>query len=93
MEEQVASIYAVSNGLMDDVPVEDIKRFESEMIEYLRASASPALKTIKETGALDDDTASALRGEIEAFKANQWKAATAAEASTAGAPAQAASAA
>jgi F-type H+-transporting ATPase subunit alpha len=86
MEEQVASIYAVSNGLMDDVPVEDIKRFEAEMIDYLRASSSPALKTIKESGALDDDTANALRAEIESFKANQWKAA-APEASTAAASA------
>ncbi|HEV8625742.1 MAG TPA: F0F1 ATP synthase subunit alpha, partial [Acidimicrobiia bacterium] len=83
MEEQVATIFAVSNGLMDDVPVEDIKRFESELIEHLRATDSPALKTIKETGALDgvpDDprkplegTAAKLKDEIDAFKANQWK--------------------
>src|SRR5688500_8900600 len=52
MEEQVATIYAVSNGLMDDVPVEDIKRFEREMIEYLRAQGSVALKAIKESKAL-----------------------------------------
>jgi F-type H+-transporting ATPase subunit alpha len=78
MEEQVATIFAVSNGLMDDVAVEEIKRFESEMIEYLRASSSPALKTIKETGALDDDTANALKEEISAFKTNHWKAAEAA---------------
>ncbi|MGH9011620.1 MAG: F0F1 ATP synthase subunit alpha, partial [Acidimicrobiia bacterium] len=72
MEEQVATIYAVSNGLMDDVPVEDIKRFESEMIEHLRASGSPALKAIKESKALDDDTAKALKDEIEEFKRNHW---------------------
>src|SRR6184192_1542430 len=54
MEEQVATIYAVSNGLMDDIPVEEIKRFEAEMIDYLRSSGSPALKAIKESGALDD---------------------------------------
>jgi F-type H+-transporting ATPase subunit alpha len=73
MEEQVATIYAVSNGLMDDVPVEDIKRFEAEMIEHLRATDSPALKAIQETKALDDDTAAKLKDEVEAFKANQWK--------------------
>src|SRR5256884_3225147 len=37
MEEQVASIFAIGQGLMDDVPVEDIKRFEHEMIDALRA--------------------------------------------------------
>src|SRR5205085_2185343 len=68
MEEQVATIFAVGQGLMDDVPVEDVKRFEAEMVEYLRASGSRALKAIKESGALDDDTAAALREEIDAFK-------------------------
>jgi F-type H+-transporting ATPase subunit alpha len=73
MEEQVASIFAVGQGLMDDVPVEDIKRFEAEMIEYLRATDSKALKTIRETGELADETADALREEIQGFKANQWQ--------------------
>jgi F-type H+-transporting ATPase subunit alpha len=73
MEEQVATIFAVSNGLMDDVAVEDIKRFESELMDYLRAQGSPALKTVKESGALDDDTAARLKDEIEAFKRNQWQ--------------------
>src|SRR5918992_1505825 len=73
MEEQVATIFAVGQGLMDDVPVEDIKRFESELIDYLRANDSAALKAIQETKALDDDTAAKLKDEVEAFKANQWK--------------------
>jgi hypothetical protein len=63
----------VGQGLMDDVPVEDIKRFEREMIDALRAMPSEALKTIKETGALDDDTAAKLKEEISSFKRNQWK--------------------
>jgi F-type H+-transporting ATPase subunit alpha len=67
MEEQVASIYAIGQGLMDDVPVEDIKRFESEMIDALRAMPSEALKTIRETKALDDDTAAKLTEEINSF--------------------------
>src|SRR5213080_3277540 len=74
MEEQVATLFAVGQGLMDDVPVEEIKRFESELIDYLRAQGSPSLKAVKESGALDDDTANALREEISAFKANSWKA-------------------
>jgi F-type H+-transporting ATPase subunit alpha len=73
MEEQVATIFATGQGLMDDVPVEDIKRFEREMIDALRAMPSKALKTIKETGALDDDTAATLKEEISSFKTNLWK--------------------
>jgi F-type H+-transporting ATPase subunit alpha len=75
MEEQVATIFAVGQGLMDDVPVEDVKRFEFEMIAALRAMPSEALKVIKETGALDDDTAAKLKEEISSFKSNLWKSA------------------
>jgi F-type H+-transporting ATPase subunit alpha len=73
MEEQVASIFAVGQGLMDDIPVEDIKRFEHEMIAHLRDSGSEALKKIKETRALEDDAAEKLKEEISAFKDNLWK--------------------
>ncbi|HEY0398933.1 MAG TPA: F0F1 ATP synthase subunit alpha, partial [Acidimicrobiia bacterium] len=52
MEEQVAIIFAVGQGLLDDVPVEDVARFQSEMVEALRTSGSPAMKTIKESRAL-----------------------------------------
>src|ERR687892_2179914 len=72
MEEQVATIFAVGQGLMDDVPVEEIKRFELELIDHLRATDSAALKAIQESKALDDDTAAKLKEEIEAFKSNQW---------------------
>ena len=36
MEEQVVSIFAGTSGLIDDVPVEDVRRFESELLEHLR---------------------------------------------------------
>ncbi len=76
MEEQVATIYAVGQGLMDDIPVEEIKRFELEMVDGLRSMPSAALKTVKETGALDDDTAKILTEEINQFKSRLWKGAT-----------------
>jgi F-type H+-transporting ATPase subunit alpha len=75
MEEQVAVIYAVSNGLMDNVAVEEIKRFEAELIDHLRASNSAALEAIKESKALDDETAETLKKEINEFKTNHWKSA------------------
>ncbi|MGH9041495.1 MAG: F0F1 ATP synthase subunit alpha [Acidimicrobiia bacterium] len=77
MEDQVATIFAVGQGLMDDVPVEEIKRFEDEMITALREMPSEALATIKESKALDDDTAAKLKEEISSFKSRLWKSATA----------------
>jgi hypothetical protein len=57
---------------MDDLPVEQIKRFERELIDALRAMPSVALKAIKETGALDDSTAATLKEEIAKFKRDLW---------------------
>src|SRR5436305_4307685 len=73
MEEQVATIYALGQGFMDDLPVEQIKRFERELVDALRAMPSVALKAIKETGALDDSTAATLKEEIAKFKRDLWK--------------------
>ena len=73
MEEQVATIFAVGQGFMDDLPVEQIKRFERELANALRAMPSVALKAIKETGALDDSTAATLKEEIAKFKRDLWK--------------------
>ncbi|MHC4409016.1 MAG: F0F1 ATP synthase subunit alpha [Planctomycetota bacterium] len=72
MEEQVAVIYAAGFGLMDDVDMEDIKRFEAELVAYMRDAGSPALKAIRETGKFDDEISGNLKSEIESFKANRW---------------------
>jgi len=85
MEEQVATIFAVGQGLMDDIPVEEIKGFESEMIAALRAMPSAALAAIKETGTLADDTAAKLMEEISSFKSRLWRSAGAPEAAAAAA--------
>jgi len=75
MEEQVATIFAAGQGLMDDVPLDEIKRFEQEMVRALREMPSVALKAIRETGKLEDDTAAKLKEEIQGFKGNLWKSA------------------
>ncbi|MVA76045.1 F0F1 ATP synthase subunit alpha [Auraticoccus sp. F435] len=67
VEEQVVSVWAGTNGLFDDVPVEDVLRFEQELLEHLRHS-SGVLQTIRETQKFDDDTAAALEAEITKFK-------------------------
>jgi F-type H+-transporting ATPase subunit alpha len=67
VEEQVVSVWAGIQGLMDEVPVDDILRFEQELLEYLRHHGS-ALRNIRETKDFDDDTAAALREQIAEFK-------------------------
>src|SRR5699024_4536931 len=67
MEEQVVSVWAGSEGLFDEVPVSDVLRFEQELLDHLRRTSS-TLGTIRETKKFDDDTASALRSEIDEFK-------------------------
>ncbi|SDE19652.1 F0F1 ATP synthase subunit alpha [Auraticoccus monumenti] len=67
VEDQVVSVWAGTTGLFDDVPVDDVLRFENELLEHLRHN-SPVLQTIRETQKFDDDTAAALTQEIARFK-------------------------
>jgi F-type H+-transporting ATPase subunit alpha len=67
MEEQVVAIYAGINGFLDDVPVQDIPRFQDELREFLRTEGS-MYKEIAETGDLPDELAEKLNAEIEKFK-------------------------
>ncbi|OYN86601.1 F0F1 ATP synthase subunit alpha [Parenemella sanctibonifatiensis] len=67
--EQVISVWAGSDGLMDNVPVADILRFEQELLEQLRHS-SATYKELAETNQWSDDIANALRSEIEDFKSH-----------------------
>jgi F-type H+-transporting ATPase subunit alpha len=67
VEDQVVSIWAGTNGKLDDVPVEDILRFEGELLEHLRRNTS-VLDTLRETNVLDDATVETLGQEVDAFK-------------------------
>jgi F-type H+/Na+-transporting ATPase subunit alpha len=67
VEDQVVSVWAGLQGLMDEVPVDDVLRFEQEMLEYLRHH-DDSLRNIRETKNFDDDTAAALREQIAEFK-------------------------
>ncbi len=67
VEKQVVSIWAGTNGKLDEVPVEDILRFESELHDYL-GRHTKVLDTLRETNVLDDDTAKALDAGVDSFK-------------------------
>ena len=67
VEEQVASIFAGTQGFVDAVEVKDIVRYEAALLSYLRAEHADILKTIRDTKALDDDTAKKLKDALAAF--------------------------
>ncbi|HEY4152084.1 MAG TPA: F0F1 ATP synthase subunit alpha [Pseudolysinimonas sp.] len=67
VEKQVVSIWAGTNGKLDDVPVEDVLRFEAEMHDYF-ARNTKVLDTIRDSGKLEDDTKAELEKGVEAFK-------------------------
>jgi F-type H+-transporting ATPase subunit alpha len=68
MEEEVVSIWAGTNGHLDDVPVEDIARFESEFLDSLKRNNAGILTAIRETRDLSEDTLTALKDAIEQFR-------------------------
>ncbi|MGV8884121.1 MAG: F0F1 ATP synthase subunit alpha [Microbacteriaceae bacterium] len=67
VEKQVVSIWAGTNGKLDEVPVEDILRFESELHDFL-ARSTEVLTTLRDTNVLDDETAKALDAGVDKFK-------------------------
>jgi F-type H+-transporting ATPase subunit alpha len=67
LEEQVASIWAATNGYLDDIPVSQVPRFHAELRESLRAEGT-VLKAIVESGDLSDETAEALKKAVDGFK-------------------------
>lgn len=67
VEEQVVSIWAGTNGKLDEVPVEDILRFEREFLDYLGRSTS-VLSDLRETNVLSDETVATLESEVDKFK-------------------------
>jgi F-type H+/Na+-transporting ATPase subunit alpha len=69
VEEQVIVIYAGTHGWADTVPVDQVRRFESELREYVRANHADLLERIRTTGKLpeDSDLDAAMRAFLEGF--------------------------
>ncbi|MFF3038294.1 F0F1 ATP synthase subunit alpha [Arthrobacter citreus] len=67
VEDQVVSIWAGTNGFLDDVPVEDVRRFESEFLDHVRHS-SKVMTVLAETNKLEDSTVDELKTLITNFK-------------------------
>jgi len=68
MERTAVSIWAGTTGQLDDVPIEDIRRFESEFLDNVESQHSGVLAAIRESGELSDESVGALEKAIDAFK-------------------------
>jgi len=68
VEEQVAVIYAGVNGFLDDVPVDEISRFEEEFLRYLKSERAALVRDLREKKEITDEVKSALNDSIEEFK-------------------------
>ncbi|SBV31186.1 F1 sector of membrane-bound ATP synthase, alpha subunit [uncultured Sphingopyxis sp.] len=66
-EEQTASIFAGTNGYLDNVATTDVSRYEQAMLAYLRSDHADVLKTIRDTKDLGDDAKKALVAALDAF--------------------------
>jgi F-type H+-transporting ATPase subunit alpha len=67
VEEQVVSIWAVTNGYLDDIPVTEVSRFHTELIQSLQAEGE-ILKQIAETRDLPDEAVEKLKAHLDSFK-------------------------
>ena len=65
VEEQVVTLYAGTRGYLDRVAVEDVSRFENELIEWFRTRRSDVLDAIRSEGSIPDEDA--LEAAIGAF--------------------------
>ncbi|MBV2365305.1 F0F1 ATP synthase subunit alpha [Streptomonospora nanhaiensis] len=69
MEKEVVSIWAGTTGQLDDVPVEDVRRFEEDFLDYLSREHGKILDNIRESEKFEDETEAALKEAIADFKA------------------------
>ena len=66
LEEEVAAIFAGTEGFLDGIPADQVPRFQDELREHLRTERS-IYNSIREEKVLADDVAEKLRKEIEKF--------------------------
>jgi len=76
VEEQVLVIFAGTSGLIDDIAVGDVERFQNDLLEFVRTRYSALLAQIREKKQITDDMRAELKRAIGEFK-ERFQAATA----------------
>jgi F-type H+-transporting ATPase subunit alpha len=69
VERQVVVIWAATNGYIDDIPVGDVRKFETGLLNYMDNSQTALLSTIREKKAIDNDSTQQLHAALKEFKA------------------------
>src|SRR3989441_6325049 len=72
VEVQVAMLWAVQNGLIDDVPVDRVKDFQTKLTDYLTSRKTELMKAIREKKELNKDLESQLKAALDEFKST-WR--------------------
>jgi F-type H+-transporting ATPase subunit alpha len=68
VENQVVTLYAGAKGFLDEIPIEQIQKFEAAMQEFMKTQKADVLAEIKDTGDLGKETEAKLVAAIEEFK-------------------------
>ncbi len=68
VEKQVLSLFIATSGLIDDIPVGDVRRFEKEFLQFVESTQPGILKSISEKKALDDSIKGEIKKAVETFK-------------------------
>jgi F-type H+-transporting ATPase subunit alpha len=68
VEKQVVSLFVATSGTIDNVPVDQVRRFESEFLQFVESSNAGVLKTLAEKKALDDGMKAEIKKAADAFK-------------------------
>jgi F-type H+-transporting ATPase subunit alpha len=77
LERQIVSIWAGTTGKLDDVAVADIRRFETELLDFIGRERKDIFTVISETKQLEDDTVAKMEAAVVDFK-KQFKSSAAA---------------
>lgn len=67
VEDQIVVIYAASNGFMDELPVESIKKYEAELLEFIHAGHANIIEGLRTQKALTDDIVANLNAALKSF--------------------------
>jgi F-type H+-transporting ATPase subunit alpha len=70
VEDQVMILYAAVNNFLREIPIEDIRRFEKEFLEYMKTHKKDVVDLLKEKKELTDEVKNGLNAAIEEFKAS-----------------------
>jgi F-type H+-transporting ATPase subunit alpha len=68
VEKQVLSLYVATSGLLDAVPVPEVRRFEREFLQFVETNHPSILKNIATKKALDDAIKAEVKSAVDAFK-------------------------